>query len=43
VLVAPALGPVVWDQLLEAGAPLDVACVGLDAIESLSVSKRLRA
>jgi glycine cleavage system aminomethyltransferase T len=43
VLVPPALGPAVWDQLLEAGAPLDVACVGLDAIESLSASKRLRA
>jgi hypothetical protein len=41
--VTPALGPVVWDQLLEAGAPLGVACVGLDAIENLTASKRLRA
>ncbi len=43
VLVAPALAAVVWDALLAAGAPLEVACVGLDAIESLAASKRLRA
>jgi glycine cleavage system aminomethyltransferase T len=43
ILVPPALGPVVWDQLLEVGTPLGVACVGLDAIENLSASKRLRA
>jgi glycine cleavage system aminomethyltransferase T len=41
VLVPPALGPAVWDQLLEAGAPLQVACVGLDAIEHLIATRRL--
>ena len=43
ILVPPTLGPVVWGQLLEAGAPLGVACVGLDAIDNLTASKRLRA
>jgi glycine cleavage system aminomethyltransferase T len=41
VLVPPALGPVVWDQLLEAGASLQVACVGLEAIEHLIATRRL--
>jgi glycine cleavage system aminomethyltransferase T len=43
VLVPPGLGPVVWDQLLEAGAPLQIACVGLEAIEHLTATRRLHA
>lgn len=43
VLVPAARGPVVWDQLLEAGAPFDIACVGLEALEHLEATKRLHA
>lgn len=31
----------VWAQLLDAGAPLRVACVGLDALEHLAASHRV--
>jgi glycine cleavage system aminomethyltransferase T len=41
VLVPAAHGPVVWDQLLEAGAPFQIACVGLDAVEHLIATRRL--
>jgi glycine cleavage system aminomethyltransferase T len=41
VLVPPQLGPVVWDQLLAAGAPLGIACVGLDAVDHLTATRRL--
>jgi glycine cleavage system aminomethyltransferase T len=43
VLVPAARGPVMWDQLLEAGAPLQVSCVGLEAIEHLIATRRLHA
>jgi glycine cleavage system aminomethyltransferase T len=41
VLVPAAQGPVVWDALLEAGAPFQIACVGLEAIEHLTATRRL--
>jgi glycine cleavage system aminomethyltransferase T len=41
VLVPAAHGPVVWDQLLDAGAPLQIGCVGLDAVEHLTATRRL--
>jgi glycine cleavage system aminomethyltransferase T len=41
VLVPAAHGPVLWDQLLEAGAPFGIACVGLNAVERLTATRRL--
>jgi glycine cleavage system aminomethyltransferase T len=41
VLVPAAHGAIVWDQLLEAGAPLQIACVGLHALEHLTATNRL--
>jgi glycine cleavage system aminomethyltransferase T len=41
VLVPAAHGPVLWDQLLESGAPLQIACVGLEAVEHLIATRRL--
>jgi glycine cleavage system aminomethyltransferase T len=41
VLVPATEGPALWDRLLELGAPLRIACVGLDAIEHLAASHRL--
>ena len=41
-LVAPrADGPALWTRLLEAGEPLGLACVGLDALEHLAVSEHM--
>jgi glycine cleavage system aminomethyltransferase T len=42
VLVDAADGPAVWSRLLRAGARLGVACVGLDALEHLAASGRIR-
>ena len=33
-------GPELWDFLLEAGAPYDLACVGHDALDRLAASHR---
>jgi glycine cleavage system aminomethyltransferase T len=41
VLVPAPQGPIVWDLLREAGAPFQIACVGLQAIEHLTATKRL--
>jgi glycine cleavage system aminomethyltransferase T len=41
VLVPAAAGPALWERLLEVGAPLRVACVGLDAVEHLAAAHRL--
>jgi glycine cleavage system aminomethyltransferase T len=41
VLVPAAHGAMLWDQLLEAGAPLHIACVGLEALEHLAATNRL--
>jgi glycine cleavage system aminomethyltransferase T len=41
VLVPASQGPHVWDLLLEEGAPLQIACVGLEAIEHLTATRRL--
>ena len=41
VLVPASQGPQVWDRLLEEGAPLHIACVGLEAIEHLTATRRL--
>jgi glycine cleavage system aminomethyltransferase T len=38
LLLDAELGPALWAALLEVGAPLRVACVGLDAIEHLVAS-----
>jgi hypothetical protein len=42
VLIDPVAGPAVWSRLLHAGAPFGVACVGLDALEHLAASGRMR-
>jgi glycine cleavage system aminomethyltransferase T len=42
LLVDSEVGPALWGQLLEAGAPLSIACVGLDALEHLAASHRVR-
>jgi glycine cleavage system aminomethyltransferase T len=42
-IVLPAdHGPELWDYLMEAGAPYDLACVGHDALDRLTASHRLR-
>lgn len=41
VLVPAAHGPFLWDQLLEAGAPFGIACVGLDAVDHLTATRLL--
>jgi glycine cleavage system aminomethyltransferase T len=41
LLVDREVGPALWGQLLEAGAPLSIACVGLDALEHLTASHRV--
>jgi glycine cleavage system aminomethyltransferase T len=38
LLVPQSYGPALWHRLLEAGRPLGIACVGLDALEHLAVS-----
>jgi glycine cleavage system aminomethyltransferase T len=42
LLVDSDVGPALWGQLLDAGAPLSIACVGLDALEHLAASHRVR-
>ena len=42
VLVEADAGPAVWSRLLHAGASFRVACVGLDALEHLAASGRMR-
>jgi glycine cleavage system aminomethyltransferase T len=41
LLVPRRLGPALWSRLLDAGEGHFVACVGLDAIEHLTVSREL--
>lgn len=41
LLVPRRLGPALWSRLLDAGEPFAVACVGLEAIEQLTVSREL--
>jgi hypothetical protein len=41
LLVTAERGPALWGRLLDAGAPLHVACVGLEALERLAASHRL--
>jgi glycine cleavage system aminomethyltransferase T len=40
LLVEGAKAPGLWNRLLEAGASLQLACVGLDALEHLAASHR---
>jgi glycine cleavage system aminomethyltransferase T len=42
VLVPAARGPQVWDLLLSEGASLQIACVGLEAVEHLTATRRLQ-
>jgi hypothetical protein len=41
LIVPAAQGPAQWEALLELGAPFQVACVGLEALEHLAVSRRV--
>ena len=41
LLVPRANGPAMWNRLLEAGQPLGLSCVGLDALEHLAVSEHM--
>jgi hypothetical protein len=43
LLVARGQGPALFNRLLDAGAPSEIACVGLDAIEHLAVSEHVDA
>jgi glycine cleavage system aminomethyltransferase T len=41
-IILPAdQGPELWDYLLEAGAPYDLACVGHDALDRLTAAHRM--
>jgi glycine cleavage system aminomethyltransferase T len=40
VLLPAAHGPQLWDYLIEAGAPYELACVGHDALDRLAASQR---
>jgi glycine cleavage system aminomethyltransferase T len=40
ILLPAAHGPQLWDYLLEAGAPFDLACVGHDALDRLAAARR---
>ena len=40
VLLPAAHGPQLWDYLIEAGEPYELACVGHDALDRLAASKR---
>ncbi len=42
LLVIRGYGPALWNRLLEAGEPSGIACVGLDALEHITVSERVR-
>jgi hypothetical protein len=41
LLVPRRLGPALWAQLLDAGEHFAIACVGLEAIESLALAREL--
>jgi hypothetical protein len=41
LLIDAETGSALWGRLLDAGAPLRVACVGLEALEHLAVSQHL--
>jgi glycine cleavage system aminomethyltransferase T len=41
ILLPAHHGPELWDYLLEAGAPYELACVGHDALDRLSASHRM--
>lgn len=41
LLVPRVYGPALWNDLLAAGDPYGIACVGLEALEHLDVSDRL--
>lgn len=40
ILLAAERGPELWEHLLEAGAPYDLACVGHDALDRLAAAHR---
>jgi len=40
VITPAAHGPELWEYLLEAGAPYDLACVGHDALDRLAAAHR---
>jgi glycine cleavage system aminomethyltransferase T len=40
ILLAAERGPELWEYLLEAGAPYDLACVGHDALDRLAAAHR---
>lgn len=42
VLVSPGRAPEMWEWLLEAGSPLGMSCVGIEALEHLAAAHRLR-
>ena len=41
LLIDAETGSALWRRLLHAGAPLSIACVGLEALEHLAASQRL--
>lgn len=41
LLLPRRFGPALWSRLLDAGEPFAVACVGLEAIEQLTMSREL--
>jgi glycine cleavage system aminomethyltransferase T len=41
VVLAAHHGPELWEYLLDAGAPYDLACVGHDALDRLAASRRV--
>jgi hypothetical protein len=41
IILPAAHGPALWEFLLDAGAPHDLACVGHDALDRLAASHRL--
>jgi len=41
ILVAAARGEALWERLLRAGEPFEIACVGAEALEHLAVSEHL--
>jgi glycine cleavage system aminomethyltransferase T len=43
LLIPLSHGPALWNRLLQAGEPYEVACVGLDALEQLTVSGHVSA
>jgi glycine cleavage system aminomethyltransferase T len=40
ILLPADHGPSLWDFLVEAGEPFDLACVGLDALDRLAAARR---